>query len=56
MNQAEALYHLEQVVEVYADINPDIREAIDVLSAALEREQRMAELLEVIVSSRLRTR
>jgi len=35
MNPSEALEHIERVVEVYADINPEIYEAIAVLQSTL---------------------
>lgn len=36
MKPSEALEHIERVVEVYTDINPEISEAIAVLQSTLE--------------------
>jgi len=38
MNPSEALEHIERVVEVYADINPEIYEVVAVLRSVLELE------------------
>ncbi len=55
MNPIEALEYLERVVEVDTDVDPCIHEAVTVLSTTIERERRMARVLEVIIDSEYKT-
>lgn len=48
MNGREALEYLERVVEVIADIDPGIHEAVGVLSEAVDREGELERLLQAV--------